>query len=147
MTEPTVNEDQNPLTKPKFIISAVVVAIIVALGIILALLPKGGGTPTAEPSNSGSTTPSTCAKKRTRPRSTVIVTGIIDCPALVRLKIPRRACAVSISGQLPRLRLSVGPGGWREPRLYLAVETRIVARGKRTLVHSCDVGEANELRH
>jgi hypothetical protein len=45
MTEPTVNEDQNPLTKPKFIISAVVVAIIVALGIILALIPKGGGTP------------------------------------------------------------------------------------------------------
>ena len=54
MTEPTVNEDQNPLTKPKFIISAVVVAIIVALGIILALLPKeirdfsrivGGGVP------------------------------------------------------------------------------------------------------
>jgi hypothetical protein len=59
MTEPTVNEDQSPLTKPKFIISAVVVAIIVALGIILALLPKGGGTPTAEPSNSGSTTAST----------------------------------------------------------------------------------------
>jgi len=58
MTEPTVNEDQNPLTKPKFIISAVVVAIIVALGIILALLPKGGGTPTAEPSDSGSTTAS-----------------------------------------------------------------------------------------
>jgi len=55
MTEPTVNEDQNPLTKPKFIISAVVVAIIVALGIILAL-PKGGGTPTAEPSNALSTT-------------------------------------------------------------------------------------------
>jgi hypothetical protein len=59
MTEPTVNEDQNPLTKPKFIISAVVVAIIVALGIILALLPKGGETPTAEPSNSGSATAST----------------------------------------------------------------------------------------
>ncbi|MGN7150719.1 hypothetical protein LFT44_21260 (plasmid) [Arthrobacter sp. FW306-05-C] len=59
MTEPTVNEDQNPLTKPKFIISAVVVAIIVALGIVLALLPKGGGTPTAEPSNSGPTTAST----------------------------------------------------------------------------------------
>jgi hypothetical protein len=59
MTEPTVNEDQNPLTKPKFIISAVVVAIIVALGIILALLPRGGGTPAAEPSNSGSTTAST----------------------------------------------------------------------------------------
>ncbi|WP_395405699.1 hypothetical protein ACHMXB_22425 (plasmid) [Arthrobacter sp. UC242_113] len=59
MTEPTVNEDQNPLTKPKFIISAVVVAIIVALGIILALLPKGGETPTAEPSNSGSTPAST----------------------------------------------------------------------------------------
>jgi hypothetical protein len=59
MTEPTVNEDQSPLTKPKFIISAVVVAIIVALGIILALLPNGGGTPTAEPSNAGSTTAST----------------------------------------------------------------------------------------
>lgn len=58
MTEPTVNEDQNPLTKPKFIISAVVVAIIVALGIILALLPKGGGTPTAEPSSSRSSTTS-----------------------------------------------------------------------------------------
>ncbi|MBT2550916.1 hypothetical protein [Arthrobacter sp. ISL-65] len=59
MTEPTVNEDQNPLTKPKFIISAVVVAIIVALGITLALLPKGGGNPAAEPSNSGSATAST----------------------------------------------------------------------------------------
>ena len=59
MTEPTVNEDQNPLTKPKFIISAVVVAIIVALGIILALIPKGGGNPAAEPSNSGSATAST----------------------------------------------------------------------------------------
>src|SRR5690349_10480434 len=59
MTEPTVNEDQNPLTKPKFIISAVVVAIIVALGIILALLPKGGGNPAAEPSSSGSATAST----------------------------------------------------------------------------------------
>lgn len=56
MTEPTVNEDQNPLTKPKFIISAVVVAIIVALGIILALLPKGGGNPTAEPSTTGAST-------------------------------------------------------------------------------------------
>ncbi|KRE89758.1 hypothetical protein [Arthrobacter sp. Soil764] len=50
MTEPTVNEDQNPLTKPKFIISAVVVAIIVALGIILALVPRGGGTASPEPS-------------------------------------------------------------------------------------------------
>lgn len=59
MTEPTVNEDQNPLTKPKFIISAVVVAIIVALGIILALLPKGGGNPATGPSNSGSATAST----------------------------------------------------------------------------------------
>jgi hypothetical protein len=59
MTEPTVNEDQNPLTKPKFIISAVVVAIIVALGIILALIPKGGGNPAAEPSNSGYATAST----------------------------------------------------------------------------------------
>ncbi|KSU70033.1 hypothetical protein GA0061083_0082 [Pseudarthrobacter enclensis] len=58
MTEPTVNEDQNPLTKPKFIIAAVVVAIIVALGIILALLPRGGGDPTGEPSNTGTTTPS-----------------------------------------------------------------------------------------
>lgn len=53
MTEPTVNEEQSPLTKPKFIISAVVVAIIVALGIILALVPKGGGTPTPEPSSAG----------------------------------------------------------------------------------------------
>ncbi|MDR6623616.1 hypothetical protein [Sinomonas atrocyanea] len=49
MTEPTVNEDQNPLTKPKFIISAVVVAIIAALAIILALIPRGGGTPAAGP--------------------------------------------------------------------------------------------------
>jgi hypothetical protein len=59
MTEPTVNEDQSPLTKPKFIISAVVVAIIVALGIILALLPRGGGNPATGPSNSGSATAST----------------------------------------------------------------------------------------
>lgn len=51
MTEPTVNEEQSPLTKPKFIISAVVVAIIVALGIILAVIPKGGDTPSPEPSN------------------------------------------------------------------------------------------------
>jgi hypothetical protein len=62
MTEPAeTNEDQNPLTKPKFIISAVVVAIIVALGIILAILPKGGGVaaPTASSSNSpSSSTPS-----------------------------------------------------------------------------------------
>jgi hypothetical protein len=64
MTEPTVNEDQNPLTKPKFIISAVVVAIIVALGIILVLLPKGGGNPAAEPSSSGS------ANAGTQPSST-----------------------------------------------------------------------------
>jgi len=63
MTEPTMNEDQNPLTKPKFIISAVVVALIVALGIILALLPRGGGTPTAEPSNAGSTIASTQASE------------------------------------------------------------------------------------
>jgi hypothetical protein len=56
MTEPTVNEEQSPLTKPKFIISAVVVAIIVALGIILALVPKGGGTPSPEPSNAGPST-------------------------------------------------------------------------------------------
>ena len=58
MTEPTMNEDQNPLTKPKFIISAVVVAIIVALGIILALIPRGGGTPTAEPSSAAAATAS-----------------------------------------------------------------------------------------
>jgi hypothetical protein len=56
MTEPTVNEDQNPLTKPKFIISAVVVAIIVALGIILALVPRGGGTASPEPSTTSTST-------------------------------------------------------------------------------------------
>jgi len=56
MTEPTVNEDQNPLTKPKFIISAVVVAIIVALGIILALVPRGGGTASPEPSTTSMST-------------------------------------------------------------------------------------------
>ena len=56
MTEPTVNEDQNPLTKPKFIISAVVVAIIVALGLILAVIPKGGGAPSPEPSNAATST-------------------------------------------------------------------------------------------
>lgn len=60
MTEPTMNEDQNPLTKPKFIISAVVVAIIVALGIILALLPRGAWTPTADPSSAG---PATASKQ------------------------------------------------------------------------------------
>ncbi|MEV8150513.1 hypothetical protein AB0O52_20515 [Arthrobacter sp. NPDC080073] len=59
MTEPTVNEDQNPLTKPKFIISAVVVAIIVALGIILALVPKGNGTTAPEPSTAAASTSST----------------------------------------------------------------------------------------
>ena len=45
MTEPAeTNEAQNPLTKPKFIISAVVVALLVALGIIFALTPKGTET-------------------------------------------------------------------------------------------------------
>ncbi|QOT19807.1 hypothetical protein [Paenarthrobacter sp. YJN-5] len=58
MTEPTVNEDQNPLTKPKFIIAAVVVAIIIALGVILALIPKGSGSPTADPSTTAANTPS-----------------------------------------------------------------------------------------
>jgi hypothetical protein len=58
MTEPTVNEDQNPLTKPKFIISAVVVAIIVALGVILALVPRGGGTASPEPSSNSTSTSS-----------------------------------------------------------------------------------------
>jgi hypothetical protein len=58
MTEPTVNEDQNPLTKPKFIISAVVVAIIVALGIILALIPRGGGMASPEPSTTSTSTSS-----------------------------------------------------------------------------------------
>lgn len=56
MTEPTVNEEQSPLTKPKFIISAVVVAIIVALGLILALVPKGGGTTSPESTNAGPST-------------------------------------------------------------------------------------------
>ncbi|GAB2723027.1 hypothetical protein ACX801_21020 [Arthrobacter bambusae] len=59
MTEPTVNEDQNPLTKPKFIISAVVVAIIVALGIILALVPKGSGSAAPEASTAPASTGST----------------------------------------------------------------------------------------
>ncbi|ABK05717.1 hypothetical protein Asphe3_42240 (plasmid) [Pseudarthrobacter phenanthrenivorans Sphe3] len=58
MTEPTVNEDQNPLTKPKFIISAVVVAIIVALGVILALVPRGGGTASPEPGTTSTSTSS-----------------------------------------------------------------------------------------
>ncbi|MEV8112341.1 hypothetical protein [Pseudarthrobacter oxydans] len=58
MTEPAVNEDQNPLTKPKFIISAVVVAIIVALGVILALVPRGGGTASPEPSSTSTSTSS-----------------------------------------------------------------------------------------
>jgi hypothetical protein len=66
MTETAeTNEDQNPLTKPKFIISAVVVAIIVALGIILALLPKGSGNadpaPTAGSTATASAQPSTSA--------------------------------------------------------------------------------------
>lgn len=63
MTEPIeTNEDQNPLTKPKFIISAAVVAIIAALGIILALLPKGSGNaepiPPASSTSSASSEPS-----------------------------------------------------------------------------------------
>lgn len=56
MTEPTVNEDQNPLTKPKFIISAVVVAIIAALAIILALIPRSGGTTAAGPATAAAST-------------------------------------------------------------------------------------------
>ena len=52
MTETAeTNEAQNPLTKPKFIISAVVVAILVALGLIFALMPRGGGTAAPAPSN------------------------------------------------------------------------------------------------
>ncbi|WP_427136666.1 hypothetical protein [Pseudarthrobacter sp. S9] len=59
MTAPAeTNEDQNPLTKPKFIISAVVVAIIVALGIVLALLPKGSGNAEPAPAPSSTTTAS-----------------------------------------------------------------------------------------
>lgn len=64
------NEPQNPLTKPKFIISAAVVAILVALGIIVPLLPKGSGnagqaptagvTSTARAQPSMSTTASVC---------------------------------------------------------------------------------------
>ena len=57
MTEPVEkNEAQNPLMKPKFIISAVVVAILVALGIILPLLPKGSGNADPAPAASASTT-------------------------------------------------------------------------------------------
>jgi len=70
MTEPAeTNEDQNPLTKPKFIISAVVVAIIVALGIILAVLPKGGGT--AAPAASSSNSPSTSTQSSAGPAASV----------------------------------------------------------------------------
>lgn len=61
MTEPAeTNEAQNPLTKPKFIISAVVVALLVALGLIFALTPREGGTatPTTAPNNSPSATSS-----------------------------------------------------------------------------------------
>ncbi|WP_104111884.1 hypothetical protein [Arthrobacter sp. N199823] len=59
MTEPAeTNEAQNPLTKPKFIISAVVVALLVALGLIFALTPRGSGTatPTTAPNNSPTAT-------------------------------------------------------------------------------------------
>lgn len=75
MTEPAeTNEDQNPLTKPKFIISAVVVAIIVALGIILALLPKGNGT--AEPApTAGNTRPASIQPSAT---SNASVCGLPD---------------------------------------------------------------------
>lgn len=56
MTEPTVNEDQSLLTKPKFIVSAVVVAIIAALGIVLMLIPKGTGSPAPTPNANGTGT-------------------------------------------------------------------------------------------
>ena len=60
MTETAeTNEDQNPLTKPKFIISAVVVALLVVLGIILPLLPKGNGPTGAAPAPSSTATVST----------------------------------------------------------------------------------------
>lgn len=50
-------ETQNPLTNPKFIFSAVIVAIIVALGLVFALTPRGGGSisPTAPINNSPTT--------------------------------------------------------------------------------------------
>lgn len=68
MTEQAeTNEAQNPLTKPKFIISAVVVALIVALGIILALLPKGSSsasesaTPSSDTSSASTQTQTAAA--------------------------------------------------------------------------------------
>jgi hypothetical protein len=54
MTQPA-GQDQALLTKPKFIIAAVVVALIAALGIILILIPKGGPSPAAAPSAAGPT--------------------------------------------------------------------------------------------
>jgi len=65
MTETAeTNEDQNPLTKPKFIFSAVVVALLVALGLIFALTPRGGGTaaPTTAPNNNPSAASSHAAE-------------------------------------------------------------------------------------
>lgn len=57
MTESAeTNKDQNPLTKPKFIISAVVVAILVALAIILPLLPKGEGAASPAPTMAATST-------------------------------------------------------------------------------------------
>lgn len=57
MTESAeANKDQNPLTKPKFIISAVVVAILVALAIILPLLPKGEGAASPAPTMAATST-------------------------------------------------------------------------------------------
>jgi hypothetical protein len=75
MTEQAeTNEAQNPLTKPKFIISAVVVALLVALGIILALLPKGSGE--ADPAPMASITSAATAQPSAA--SDVSVCGLPD---------------------------------------------------------------------
>ena len=54
MTETTeTNKSQNPLASPKFVLSAVIVALLVVLGLILAFLPKStGSAEVVSPTNS-----------------------------------------------------------------------------------------------
>ncbi|MCZ2404388.1 hypothetical protein IV498_14680 [Paenarthrobacter sp. Z7-10] len=54
MTEPLESTTgQNPLTRPRFIIPAVIVAVLIIAAIVLAIIPKGGGT--AAPEGTGPT--------------------------------------------------------------------------------------------